>query len=86
MNSKSVFETFKRSVPPRLASPEPACCELALAAPAKLDATSNATPIAAIASESVSLLCIRFLPSTLPSLAVTRVDRNVSNTKNEITH
>ena len=34
--------------------------------------TSNPTPTAAIASESVSLLCIRFLPSTLPSLAGTR--------------
>jgi hypothetical protein len=64
VNSKSVFETLRRSVPPRFASPESdRCGELALAAPAKLDATSKPAPTAAIAIVSVSLLCIGFLPS-----------------------
>jgi hypothetical protein len=65
VNSKSVFETFRRSVPPRFASLEPAFCgALALAAPAKLDATSRPTPIAVMAIDRVSLLlCIGFLPS-----------------------
>jgi hypothetical protein len=64
-----VFETFRRSVPPRLASLEPAFCgELAFAAPAKLDATSRPTPTAAITIDRVSLLlCISVLPSTLAS-------------------
>ena len=42
MNSKSVFEALIRSVPPRLASDEPDFVgALALAAPAKLEATSS---------------------------------------------
>ena len=63
VNSKSVFETFRRRVPPRFASDEPAFWgALALAAPAKLDATSKQAPITAMAIESVSFLCIGLLP------------------------
>src|SRR5688500_5833604 len=61
---------FRRSVPPRRTSAEPALpgAAVALAAakvdvPAKLDATSKQAPIAAMATESDSFLCIRLLPS-----------------------
>src|SRR5687767_14236180 len=64
VNSKSVFEALIRSVPPRLASDEPDFAgALALAAPAKLDATSKPAPTTAMAIESVSFLCIGLLPS-----------------------
>ena len=52
-----------RIVPPRFASLEPDFVgALALAAPAKLDATSKPAPTTAIAIESVSFLCIGLLP------------------------
>ena len=52
-----------RRVPPRFTSAEPDFWgALALAAPAKLDATSKQAPITAMVTESVSFLCIGLLP------------------------
>ena len=63
MSVAVALEALSRGVPPRFTSAEPDFWgALALAAPAKLEATSKQAPITAMVTESVSFLCIGLLP------------------------
>ena len=70
VNSKSVFETFSRKVPPRFTSAEPDLWAApALAEKATLDATNKQAPITATVNESVSFACIGLPSLTRPPTA-----------------